>query len=428
MSGRPSLFRPESMAPSTHVGLGRVVLLQPLSMRLLTLLVMAFSAGLLLFLCSASYTASVPAAGVLMPEHGLVKVHAPRGGLVVERKVREGQHVKAGDVLFILSAEVVYLPSGGSGREAGFNAAVLKSLQEREDIAAQDRQTADAMASSARADERGNVASLQAEIAQLDLEIAAQAERVESKAQQYEYNVQAKEKGFISPLGLRQKQDELLDQKGRLYALQRGRQTTLRQLAAARAGVDAMQRKDALARSEYRRQLLAIDQERAAQELSGQIVVTAPAAGMISAVQAEVGQRVDGQPLLTILPEHSQLEAQLFLTSQAVGQIKVGDPVTLRFSAFPHLQFGAMTGSVREISHAPLSPADLVQQAAGARLDAPAAAHYRIRVALPAQALARGGRHYPLRSGLELNALVAGEQHSLLGWVLAPLRQLKEKA
>jgi membrane fusion protein len=420
---RKSLFRAELQQASSNSWYGQVLLLQPLSLRLLTACVIACRVGIIVFLSQAQYTKRINASGTLAPDLGLIKVQSPHTGVVLARRVSEGQMVRAGDVLYVISTEVVYAPGNDSGQRTGMASAMLEKLAARRALIRDDSANTAAMAERERTQERAKIASLDEEVAQLDQEIAIQQERLASKQVLYDRNAQAQAQGFLSPLALQQKYDDLLDQKARVQSMRRSRLGLARTLAEARANFDALGRKDALAKTGFERQLLDVDQQRVTQEAGGQILVTAPQAGQVAAVLAEPGQRVDSQTLLTILPAGSALEVQVFVPSAAIGAIRVGDPAQLRFLAFPYQQYGAMEGKVGEISSTTLSA--LEQSGAADKADA---GRYRIRVRMPLQYLVAAGRQHQLRSGMQLDVQFAQQRRTLLEWILEPLVMLKEKA
>lgn len=418
-----SLFRAEVTAARSKTGLGQVVLIQPLGYRLLSLCILVLTVGAFIFLCNAKYTRRIAASGLLAPELGIIKVQARHDGVVLERRVREGQAVRAGDVLYVVSEEVIYAPELDGASRAGVTSSILEKLKARQDIIRADSANSDALAERERAQERIRVASLQAEIGQLDGEIATQAERLASKQAQYERNAQAQAEGFLSPLGLQQKYDELLDQKARLQSMKRSRLALIRDQVAAQANMESLGRKNALARSQFERQALDVEQDRVTRESSRRTLVTAPQDGTVAAVLAEPGQRVGNHALLTMLPRDSTLEIQLFMPSSAIGFIHEGDAVAVRFAAFPYQKFGGVEGKVVSISSTTLTASEQSGESAAA-----AEARYRVRVSLPVQHLKANGKHHAFRSGMQVDVQFAQERRTLFEWVLEPVYRLWDKA
>ena len=426
---RTTLFRPEVNVAKGSTWFGQAVLLQPLSFRLLTACIFLSTVVMLLFLHYAQYTKRIPAAGVLIPDLGLIKIQSPNNGIVLERRVREGQQVQAGDVLYVVSSEVMYAPERDSAKNAGTTSSILAKLQARQSIIMADSANTVALAERDRRQARDKVVSLRAEIEQLDQEVETQKERLQAKTSVYERNVQAQAQGFLSPLALQQKYDDLLDQKGRIQSMQRSRLALARDMAAAQTTVDSLSGKNALANSQFERQILDVEQDRVKEESTGKTVITAPQAGIVAVVIAEPGQRVDNQTLLTILPQNSVLEAQVFVPSTAIGFIQEGDPVTVRFASFPFQKFGGLEGKVSQISRTTLTAAEQASDAvrAGAASGADTDARYRVRVKLPTQYLTALGRLHRLHSGMQVDVQFTQERRSLAEWILEPLYKLRDK-
>ena len=421
---RKTLFRPGIAATRQAAWHGKAILMQPLPMRIASAAIVLFAVGTLVFLSQAQYTRRVSAAGQLAPDVGLIKVQSPQGGDILERRVREGQQVRAGDVLYVVSAEVMYAPESGKAPRAGTAAAQLEQLHARQALIRSDGSNAVLIERRERAEMHAKIDSLQAEIQQLDQETAVQQERVRSKTEVYDRHAHAQAQGFLSPLALQQKYDELLEYKARLQTMQRSRLALVRDLENARVQLDTAEQRSALARSQLERQTADLKQDQVTREANQRTLVTAPQDGMVAAVLAEPGQRVDHETMLTIVPRQSQLEVQVMLPSSAIGFVREGDPVTLKFDAFPYQRYGSVRGRIREISHASLAGQDSVDPAAsGTKPDQ----GFRVRILLPAQTFTAAGRHFPLRPGMKVDTQFDQERRSLLAWLTDPLAVLADK-
>src|SRR5947208_1494979 len=91
------LFRPEILAARREHALGTLLLVQPISTKILTLIAVAIAAGLILFSFWGEYTRKTRVAGYLVPTQGLIKVYSRETGTIVEKHVVEGQPVSKGD-------------------------------------------------------------------------------------------------------------------------------------------------------------------------------------------------------------------------------------------------------------------------------------------------------------------------------------------
>jgi hemolysin D len=86
--------------------------------------------------------------------------------------------------------------------------------------------------------------------------------------------------------------------------------------------------------------------------------VTAPEDGVVLEVAARAPGSVlhDAEPLLTLLPAHAGLQAELTIRSSDIGYIRDGDLVTLKVDAYPYQRHGTLTGRVRTIEAASFEP------------------------------------------------------------------------
>lgn len=100
------LFRSEAAQAQRRRVLGDIVLVRPLSTTLLTVAAMVMATCVVLFFTFGTYTRRTTVAGVVMPDSGLVKVYALQPGIVVERDVKEGQHVTRGQTLYAVSTDL----------------------------------------------------------------------------------------------------------------------------------------------------------------------------------------------------------------------------------------------------------------------------------------------------------------------------------
>lgn len=143
-------------------------------------------------------------------------------------------------------------------------------------------------------------------------------------------------------------------------------------------------------------------------------ILRASRAGIVADFSVSPSQNVvAGQPILSILPQPSRLEAQLLVPSRAVGSIQVGSSVTLRYKAYPYQQFGVQYGKVRHISHSALKRSELesLQERESGE------SFYRVLVSVDGSTLKTNGKPVLLRPGMVLDADILLERRSLMQWI-----------
>ena len=327
-------------------------------------------------------------------------------------------------MLFILSAERLTDAGGGV---AGAQSAILEQLQRRrsslhDELSRQRLVTETQLAASSR-----RLADLQAESAQLGRELATQAAREASMQTQLRRFEDLAGQSFMSPLALQQKRDELLEQTARTQALERSRMALQREAASVSAELRQIPLRGEQQLAELQRSLAALQQDVAGTEANRQIVVAAPKDGTVTAILADRGQMSSTQPLATLLPRDSALQAHLYAPSRAVGFIEPGQTVRIRYAAYPYQKFGQYEGKVEQVARSALAAAELPPQLAALAQQVPGEGLYRITVALSTPTVTAYGKAQPLTAGMQLEADVMQDARRLIEWVFEPLVSLHGK-
>jgi membrane fusion protein len=267
------------------------------------------------------------------------------------------------------------------------------------------------------------VATLTSELAQLDSSITLQRERVElaRKSEGREREIHAR--GLSSDQELQTSSEGRLEQESRLRDLIRSRIAAQGERLALQGQLEDMPITARTDVANLDRDIAQVEQDLAEVEARREIVLTAPEAGTITAVQVERGGRaVPNVPLMSLVPAGSPLEAHLFSPSRSIGFLHPGQRVLLRYEAYPYQKFGHYDGVIAAISRSAVNPGELPAQLAGlTRLVDSSEPVYRVRVRLARQEVTVYGRPVPLQPGLQLDADVLIERRRLIEWVLDPL-------
>src|SRR6478752_195165 len=100
------LFRSEVIEARQTQWLGTVMLAPRASFRLFTLVGVAAAVAIVALLCFGHFTRTARVSGWLLPQEGVVRLQAPRPGIVGSLAVKEGDQVHKGDRLLTLSDEL----------------------------------------------------------------------------------------------------------------------------------------------------------------------------------------------------------------------------------------------------------------------------------------------------------------------------------
>ncbi|WP_175895348.1 HlyD family secretion protein [Burkholderia pseudomultivorans] len=418
------LFRSEAAQARRMRVLGDIVLVHPLSMTLLTVVATVMATCVVLFFAFGTYTRRTTVSGVVMPDAGLVKVYALQPGIVVERDVKEGQRVTRGQTLYTVSTDLQSAAQGAT------QAALIAQARQRKASLLAEMDKTRSLQQDERDTLRAKIANLKGALAQIDDQLAAQRLRTSIAANGATRYRHLLAQDYISKDQAQQREADLLDQQSKLNGLLRDRASTLQSLTEASNELSGLGFKQQNQLAQIDRNVIDVDQNLIESEAKRRIVVTAPEAGVVTAAIADVGQSVDtSRPLASVVPGGARWQAHLFVPSTAIGFVRVGEPVLVRYQAFPYQKFGQYGATVVSIARTALSAAELANDGGPAATPGEGrdATFYRVIVALDAQHVTAYGAQQPLQAGMTLQADILQERRRLYEWVLEPLYSLTGK-
>jgi len=412
-----NLFRDEVVNPRHQTHHGRILLTRPLSFSFFTAFFATVSIIIILFFSLCSFTRKETVHGVLLPSQGLIGIYASQGGILVERKAREGQEVKEGDELFVLSNDRFSSAKGDTQVAVGD---MLSQRVERLKYELQDQQIQAAQQHTALERKRTDLAS---QLEQMNDEIGLQRSRAKLADDAAHRFSSLQKENFVSLAQVQEKAAESLDQQSRLRALERAKANLNLDLAAVDADILDQPLRTKREASTIERTISEIEQNIAENAALQRTVIRAPKSGVLTAITYEQGQSVVANaPMATIIPSGGELEAQLFATSRAIGFVKPGTQVLMRYPAFPYQKFGQHTGTVMEVSRTAIPPQEIAKIFSNS--EASTEPLFRISVKLDADVVEADGVRQPLKSGMQLDASILLEHRKLYEWLVEPLKSV----
>lgn len=407
----PNLFRPEVVEGRRQGWLGSIQLIRPVSFTVLTVFVVTTTVAVVSYLSLGEYTRKARVSGYLVPDSGVIRLVTPQPATVVERHVTEGQAVRQGDVLFVLSLERATL-------QGGTQAAVQQSLAARErSLQASSKQQALLQQTQSAALQR-QIGDMRRELAQIGTEADLQRERL-GLAQQAQARLESlRNENFVSSAQVQTKAEEVLGLRAQLQGLERLGATKQREIGSLEAQLRELPLRSQAQLGEIDRDIAELVQKSAENEAQTRIVIRAPQDGVVTSVLAERGQTATpATALASLVPADARLQAHLFAPSSAVGFVRSEQAVLLRYQAYPYQKFGHQAGHVMQVSRTPLQAAELASLA----LPASNEPLYRITVALDQQAVQAYGQAQPLAPGMQLDADVLLDRRRLIEWIFEPV-------
>ena len=211
-----------------------------------------------------------------------------------------------------------------------------------------------------------------------------------------------------------------LEQELLLSSLERNKLSISREISTARQQIPEIAMRSQNDVSAVDRQLSALTQDLAEVDARRELVVFAPTDGIVTAIQAEPGQLATPTlPLLSVIPADAVFEARLLAPASAIGFIKAGNTVNLRYAAYPYQRFGHQQGTIKQVARTIVAPNEL---ASPLSLQEPT---YVVTVTLHQQEIKAYGEKHPLQAGMTLEADVLLDRRPIYQWVLEPLFSIK---
>lgn len=415
------LFRTEALnARSASRPLhGEVLLFLPSSYKIFLLFIVAALSLLLGTIFMGSYTKKVTVHGELLASHGALPVYLPKPGIIKELYATEGQHVERDAPLFLISSEVFGSSSRGTYTEK------IQFLNEKKallltQIISEKQAFADYQSSlegriTSQASEAKIISSQIVEIKKKNALLSQSLKKYEVARVQEAISDDAIIDKTISALNSK---IDLNEHERQLESLRRDSAVLALELKKATSDLN----KSVLS---LRSQLLTLEEEVLAVEYEMGMVIRSPEAGTVTAIQGVNGSYYDNtKPLAFLMPSTSDLEARLLVPASAIGFLKNGDIVYLRYSAFPYQHFGQGRGRIYSISETSLAPSDIAMST-GSSANEPM---YLVKVSLETSSVSSAGKVYPLKAGLILDADIMLEHRKIYEWMLLPFFAISERS
>ena len=420
------LFRSEVTLSKQASWMGPIHLAHNPRFTIVASIALVLAGALLAFGAWGKVARKVRVPGLLMPQWGTVELSPAVSGVLLEQRVKEGDWVQQGQVLFVVNTD----KTSAEGSSASLLASHLAQrrstlLAERASRMAQNRQREAHLADRIR--------SLSLETAQATQEHTLAKRRVELAQKNSARFEQMAAEGFVSDIQAQGKQEELIDLQSRLENTLRNGVALAREHKAAQADLTHLEKQLAIELLQLDRNLASLDQETAEIKARRTSSVLAPQAGQVSTVHLSLGAMAQaGQTIASLVPQvnahatdHSAhtLLAALFAPSRTTGFIQPGQVVWLRLAAYPYQKFGLAKGRVLNVSGTPIAPQDLPHGQGSALLASTQSNEplYRIQVELVSQHVMAFGVAHPLRPGMTLEADVIHDVRGIWEWVFEPL-------
>jgi len=455
LPARPSSTVPSAAAARRAEFLPEILQLQdetasPLP-RIVLWTIVALAAALAVWASVGKLDVVAVAEGRLVPRSQLRIVQPAEGGVMRELLVKEGERVRAGQVLARMDASAAEADAATARNEIATRrlqlrridaelagGALASSPEDPPRLLAQAEAQREARVQAHEAglaEQRAAVARARREM-QAAGETRAKLEGALPLVQEQERAFQKLARdGYAGRLMVAQRSRERLDLEQDLRAQEH-------RVEAARATAEQGERRIAQLVTAYRAQLQAERAEaetqlaRLEQELEKLnhrqrlAELRAPADGIVKdlATQTPGAVLAPGTVLMTLVPEGEALVAEVWLANQDAGFVAAGQRAKLKLASFPFQRYGMLDATVSRVSADSSERADAARAPGGIDGTRTSAYAYRAQLEPLAQELRLGEARHALLPGMQLTAEIRLAERTVLEYLLSPVQKVAAEA
>ena len=359
---------------------------------------------------------SVAASGKIIPSTRTKTITSIDVAVVRVLHVREGQLVKAGEVLLELDASATDAERDKAQGDAVIAAlavarsqAMITAVERLQaphmprvaDVSAQLWQAAQRQLAGQWQDFYARLAKIDSNIAQYALDLPLATQRAS------DYKILAREHD-VSEHAWIEKEQARTALAGQLADASHQRRALIAQ--TRKEAHDALTDADKIGAASRQ-------DERRASEHSKLLKLVSPVDGTVQQLMVHtVGAAVPAaQPLMLIVPQEKQVEVEAFLENKDIGFVQEGQEVQVKIDAFDYTKYGSIPAHVTHVSR------DAIE-------DEKKGLIYAVKITLDQSSIKVQGRDLPLSAGMSINAEIKTGTRRVIEYVLSPLVQHQREA
>lgn len=413
---RKELIRPQVLLyRRDHQSTG-VVITQSGAMKSLLWVLSILTVGMLFVVFTIRYKQSIPARGVLEAYNPSLKIVAPQRAMVSEIFVTEGQAVSSGDILAVLSNEVL----NGSGLKP--EEVSIAQIETKIALIKKAMALSDEIHIAKKKRLETSIDLTERKLKSLNEGVLLNSERLEVSSANLKSFSQLLPSSSISRLQHNQQKLQQIAAAESFNNIEFKKIETEAALQDQRLEAQTTQLQYLVAEAEYEEQLGQLQQEIETLKNNHLIRIVSGGDGVVSGLAIKKGMAVlANQYLMQVSDTSNSIVATVFVPSQIVGKLYTEQVVRLSFDAFPVNQYGYYDASIVEIGGTPIDPRETSLPISSSNQ-----AVFKITAELRNNYV-EGPQTYPLRDGYEFTAHFVTENLSLLEFALKPLIALREK-
>lgn len=410
-----TLFRKESIDSFEARFMGKPALKFPLPVNLVSYTSLLILLLFFIFIYFGSYTRRVQARGIVAPQGDVIRIYSNHNGLIDKVHVHDGMFVKKGDVLFTIVNEKV-------NNAMYVEKEKINIIKKRISLAQESLNNHDFLLKSGINSLNNQLDASIKELDDIDHELKLLTDKLDITAETYKKNERLLSLNVIAASQVSKEKLNLIEvniDKNEVLTRRNKVSRNIKDIRHRLLELPIKSRKD---KHEIERELLDLQTQLIDIESDRVNQITSPIDGVVSSINSLPGKNISLNHLMAVLsPQNAIMDGVLYIPNKAIGFIKNGDSVKIRFDAFPYQKFGFIYGHVEHVSLGALLPSEIPEITKNTDM------LYGVRLRLEKNSITAYGREVPLKASMTFEADIMLERRKLYEWVLEPLYTITGK-
>ncbi|WP_186455993.1 HlyD family efflux transporter periplasmic adaptor subunit [Nitrospirillum pindoramense] len=415
-NGKIELYRKESVdaatlklgSPLKSVGINSIIFTWFIALSVIIILS---------FLILGQFTRKETVQGIMQPRGGALKITMPRDAVVSEIYAKEGDSVEENAPILDINSDQTI--NGGDQLSEVLNA----SADAQKEALEKQLETRSASLKDQKDTEIVKLKTIQSQQLRYKSDRQLQEKLIELREKSFKSAMLLSEKGYFSEVQLREREGQLIEAQQGLSRIDNQIEENNSNIKQIKLQIQKLEDDYEDMTSQLSISKAEITQKQANNQAQGSGTITSPTKGKIVYLHAKSGDSIrQGAIVAIVMPNNSELEAELWAPSKAIGFIKVNDEVRIMYDPFPYQRFGVGHGKVSAVSTAPVPPNEIPFP-----LDSKESM-YKIEVRIEKQYIEAYQQQWAISPGTKITADITTGSQSFIEWILDPILAVRRRS
>ncbi|MDZ5645843.1 HlyD family efflux transporter periplasmic adaptor subunit [Nitrospirillum sp. BR 11828] len=369
------------------------------------------------FLILGQFTRKETVQGIMQPIGGALKITMPRDAVVSEIYAKEGDFIEENSPILDINSDQTI--NGGDQLSEVLNA----SADAQKEALERQLETRSASLKDQKDTEIVKLKTIQSQQLRYKSDRQLQIKLIELREKSFKSALLLSEKGYFSEVQLREREGQLIEAQQGLSRIDNQIEENESNIKQIKLQIKKLEDDYEDMTSQLSISKAEITQKQANNQAQGSGTITSPVKGKIVYLHAKSGDSIhQGAIVAIIMPNNSELEAELWAPSKAIGFIKVNDEVRVMYDPFPYQRFGVGHGKVSALSTAPVPPNEIPIP-----LDTKESM-YKIEVKIDKQYIEAYQKRWDISPGTKVTADITTGSQSFIEWILDPILAVRRRS